>query len=115
MSKIKKYIIMGVIGYLVFAGIIISLFYLIQNNPIDAAIPYIRENSGILEREYGEIITIGRHLSKRKEETKNTADCYYGVETSKGQIIVKVKLNKENSEWIPQSLSVEEFQEKVNK
>ena len=105
-NKILSTIIICIAVYVVFAAIVITLFYSILFNPIDnISVPYIRNETNI-ENEYGEIIHVSRYVLYKTEKSDDRIKAPYSVETPKWDVKVYVTLVKSEGEWQPVSFEV---------
>lgn len=105
-KKILVLIIICISAYAILAAIVISLFNSVRNDPIDnLSIIYIRHESDI-EKEYGDIISVGKNLLYKTHEDENIIKSPYSIETESGRVIVYVTLTKNDEEWKATSLEV---------
>lgn len=108
MKKIHTILIICVLVFSVFAGIVIILFNSVSNNPIDKiAIPYIRQNTD-LQNKYGEMIWIGKNVLYETKNEESMIKSAYTVEIESGRVIVYVTLIKSNGKW--EAVSLEEVE-----
>lgn len=105
--KIRTIIIICVLLFSVFAGIVIILFNSVSNDPIDKiAISYIRQNTDLQDK-YGELIWIGKNVLYETQEDDTMIKSPYTVEIKSGRVIVYVTLIKNNDKW--KAVSLEEI------
>ena len=106
-KKVFKIVLIVLLGYAVFASIVITLFNAVRNNSTDQiAMPYIWENEEVFA-EYGEVISVGRMVFKNKEKTETSMKVPYSVYAGDYRLIVYVTLSKSGEEWVPNSLEIE--------
>ena len=106
--KIRTIIIICVLLFSVFAGIVIILFNSVSNDPIDKiAIPYIRQNTDLQDK-YGELIWIGKNVLYETQEDDTMIKSPYTVEIKSGRVIVYVTLIKNDDKW--KAVSLEEIE-----
>ena len=100
MKKIWKVLLIVLVAYVVFAGVVLALFLWIQKNPVDvAACDYIRDQSTI-SQEYGEIHHVARKVMMYKTEKKEDyVRAPYSVETDTAKLVVYVTLEKREGIW----------------
>ncbi len=111
-NKVIKIIILISVIFVLFATIVIVLFYRIRNNPIDKiAMPYIWSSDSI-EEEYGTIESVSRFVVEKTEETDSTLSVPYSVQTDKYQVILRVNLIKNNDTWKAISYEVKKVNSK---
>lgn len=106
--KIRTIIIICVLLFSVFAGIVIILFNSVSNDPIDKiAISYIRQNTDLQDK-YGELIWIGKNVLYETQEDDTMIKSPYTVEIKSGRVIVYVTLIKNDDKW--KAVSLEEIE-----
>lgn len=108
MTKKKWWLIIVVViaGFALFATVVIMMFNYISDNPIDTvAMSYLAKESGMQE-EYGEILSIGRHIYHKTIKEESTIKAPYSVTTESGRVIVYVTLVKNDEAWVADSWEV---------
>lgn len=99
-KKTKKTILIIVIGFAIFAALVIFSFNHVQKNPTDtAAMTYLWEHSEEFS-EYGEIESISRNVIEEVKKSKNEKDVPYTIETSTHTVRVYVHLKQDDSNWV---------------
>ena len=107
-NKMLSLLIIGILIFVVFALIVITIFNSVSKNPIDnISITYIR-NSTDIQNEYGEIISIGKNILYENINDDSTIKTPYTIETETGRVIAYVTLLKCDEEWTASSLEVVE-------
>ena len=107
-------ILIVIVVAIVFSLIVIFAFNSVQGNPIDKiAITYIR-NSTSIQDQYGEIVSIGRNVIDKVEETENTKSIPYQVETKDYRMTIYVQLEKKEQIWEAISLNIKEVISNTN-
>lgn len=105
-NKILLIAIICISIFAVFAVIVITLFHVISNDPVDnLSITYIR-NSTDIPNEYGEIISVGKNILYKTKKDESIIKSPYTIETETGRVIVYVTLEKCDGEWNATSLEV---------
>ena len=108
----KRIIIIPLVLFIAYALIVYFLFNSILHDPISKiAIPYLRNNTD-LQKDYGEIIYIGKNVFYKTYEEDGTLRVPYSLETEKGNIVVYVTLLAIDGDWEPNSLEIIEVKTK---
>lgn len=111
-NKIIKIIILISVIFVLFATIVVILFYNVRNNPVDKiAMPYIWDSNSI-EEKYGTIESVSRFVVEKIEETDNNLSVPYSVQTDKYEVILRVNLIRSNDTWEAMSYEVEKVYSK---
>ena len=102
----KKILLAGILIYAIFAIMVIISFNAVSKNPIDdISIPYIRNNTNI-QKEYGDIISVGRNVLYETQKDEFIIKAPYTIETETGRIIAYVTLEKGDKEWNASSIEI---------
>lgn len=106
-KKVFKIVLFVLLGYAIFASVVLFLFNAVRNNSTDQiAMPYIWESEEVFA-EYGEVISVGRMVFKKIEKTETLMKVPYSVYVGDYRLIVYVNLSKSGEDWIPVSLEIE--------
>ena len=98
-NKIRLFLIIGILIFAVFAAIVITLFYSVSKDPIDnLSIAYIRNNTEI-QKEYGEILSVGKNILYETQKDEAVIKSPYTIETEMCRVIVYITLIKQDNAW----------------
>lgn len=112
--RVLKIILVILLCYAIFAGIVISFYYQTRYDPEDGvATDFLHTNQTLLD-EIGEVRYVAKRTFEKEFEDEKGLHIVYGVETYEAKYHIQVHFKKDAEKWVPYDYTIlklaEEFE-----